>query len=662
MVPKEVRNRAERLRGEIAEHDYLYYVLAEPRISDAQYDALMRELQEIEKSYPELQTPDSPTQRVGGEPTKEFPPVDHDPPMLSLSNSYSEEETREFDRRVRDLLGTETPAYCVELKFDGVAVSLRYRDGIFVQGATRGDGVRGDDITGNLRTVRSIPLRLRSGNALPAIEVRGEVLMHKDLFEEMNRARVEAGERPFVNPRNAAAGTLKLQDPGLVAARPLRFFAYSMIAPGRKGHYTNMRTLRGLGFPVNEHIRLCESVDEVIGIWREWGEKRESLPYEIDGIVVKVDSPAHQEILGSIAKSPRWALAFKFTARKAETVLRDVVLQVGRTGTITPVAVLEPVFLGGTTVSRATLHNEDYITQLDLRKGDTVIIERGGDVIPKVSSVVREKRTGAAARFTMPPSCPSCGSPLVRPEGEANSYCRNPECPAQIRGRIEHFAHRGAMDIEGLGEAVVDQLVKLGWVKTYADLYTLHRHKDDMVNLDRWGEKSAANLLEAIEQSKRRPFHRVVFAIGIEHVGAGVARLLAEQFRSMDALRDASLETLTSIHAIGPRIAGSVVRFFRDRDNRKLIARLRAAGVAMEERNTKGKLSGKAFVITGTLAGMGREEARQLIERHGGRVLGSISSKVHYLLAGEAPGSKLAKARQLGVAVISEDELNNMIS
>jgi DNA ligase (NAD+) len=403
-------------------------------------------------------------------------------------------------------------------------------------------------------------------------------------------------------------------------------------------------------------------VDEVIGIWREWEEKRESLPYEIDGIVVKVDSPAHQEILGSIAKSPRWALAFKFTARKAETVLRDVVLQVGRTGTITPVAVLEPVFLGGTTVSRATLHNEDYITQLDLRKGDTVIIERGGDVIPKVSSVVREKRTGAAARFTMPPSCPSCGSPLVRPEGEANSYCRNPECPAQIRGRIEHFAHRGAMDIEGLGEAVVDQLVKLGWVKTYADLYTLHRHKDDMVNLDRWGEKSAANLLEAIEQSKRRPFHRVVFAIGIEHVGAGVARLLAEQFRSMDALRDASLETLTSIHAIGPRIAGSVVRFFRDRDNRKLIARLRAAGVAMEERNTKGKLSGKAFVITGTLAGMGREEARQLIERHGGRVLGSISSKVHYLLAGEAPGSKLAKARQLGVAVISEDELNNMIS
>jgi DNA ligase (NAD+) len=663
---QQVSRRIEELRREIEGHDYRYYVLADPVISDEQYDSIMRELQEIEERYPELRTDDSPTQRVGGKPTRDFPTVTHTPPMLSLANAYSEEETREFDRRVSDLLGRSPSGYVVELKLDGVAVALRYKNGILVRGATRGNGTEGDEITGNLRTVRSIPLRLRTDGRLEEIEVRGEVLMHKDLFEEMNRQRATAGEKIFVNPRNAAAGTLKLQDPSQVAKRPLRFFAYSLItAAGAVGsHHGNLSRMRELGLPVNEHTLLCRNIDEAIDQWKKWQERRDDLPYEIDGIVVKVDSLAEQRRIGTIAKSPRWALAFKFSSRKGETLLTDIILQVGRTGAITPVAVLQPVFIGGTTVSRATLHNPDYIEELDLRIGDTVLVERGGDVIPKVIGIRKDKRPKNLRRWIMPKRCPECGEPLERPDGEVNVYCTNQECPAQVRGRIEHFAHRGAMDIEGLGEAVVAQLVDLGLVRTCADLYDLHRHRQQLEDLERWGKKSTQNLLASIDASRDRPFHRLVFGLGIAHVGAGVATLLGQHFPSMDTLAKASEDDLLNIQAIGPEIASSITRFFRNPANRAIIDRLRKAGLRMEgETIVRGTaLAGKSFVVTGTLARHSREEIKGLIISHGGKILGSVSRNVNYLVAGEAAGSKMEKAHQLGIPVITEDDLESMIT
>ena len=659
--PDQLIRRAEKLRKELLEHDYRYYVLAEPTIPDAQYDSLMRELQQIERDYPELQTPDSPTQRVGGATTKTFPVVRHDPPMLSLSNSYSEEEIRDFDRRVREILGSERPSYVVELKFDGVAISMKYRDGIFSQGATRGDGTQGDDITNNLKTIRSLPLRLRGDDpSFRTIEVRGEAFMNRNEFEMMNKQRAANDEKVFINPRNATAGTLKLQDPRLVAARPIRIYAYALFASGAKqsSHYDNLQTLRRLGLPVNEHSRKCRTIDEVIEYWKHWEQHRDTVPYDIDGIVTKVDSLEHQDRLGNIAKSPRWAIAFKFTSRKAETRLNDIIVQVGRVGTITPVAVLEPVFLGGTTVSRATLHNLDYIHDLDLRIGDTVIVEKGGDVIPKVTGKAEHLRPKGTAPFKMPKNCPVCGSRIFRPEGEANFFCENSECPAQVRGRIEHFAQRGAMDIEGLGEAVVEQLVGLGLVKSCADLYTLSRHRDTLVALDRWGQKSTQNLLDAIERSKQQPFHRILFALGIRHVGAGVAQLVAEHFPSIAALQDETVDDLQTVSAIGPKIAQSIVSFFQEKHNRDVVKRLKAAGLTLAASATKkrGKLSGTMFVITGTLPTYSREEARKLIERHGGKVASSISKNVTHLLVGEEPGSKLQKAQQLGIPQLHEDE------
>jgi DNA ligase (NAD+) len=654
--------RAEALRAELREHDYRYYVLAEPAISDEQYDRLMRELEELERTYPSLRTPDSPTQRVGGSPTKEFPTVTHGTPMLSLANAYNEEELLDFDRRVHSLLGADPVVYVTELKFDGVALTLEYRDGAFTRGATRGDGTQGDDITGNLRTVRSIPLRLR-GRAPGRIEVRGEAFMHRDDFERMNRQRTEAGEKAFINPRNATAGTLKLQDPKEVARRHLRFSAYAMLAAEGTltTHFDSLERLRRLGIPVSPIVARATTVREIIDFWRRWEERRDSLPYDIDGIVIKVDALAQQRRLGAIAKSPRWALAAKFASRKARTRLTAIQIQVGRVGTLTPVAELEPVFLGGTTVSRATLHNSEYIASLDLRVGDTVILEKGGDVIPKVTGIVPEERPKGARRFTMPRACPACGAPVHRPEGETNVYCENTECPAQVRARIEHFASRSAMDIEGLGEAAVDQLVRLGLVRNSADLYVLHRHRSRLTELERWGEKSAANLLEAIEASKARPFSRVLYALGIRHVGAGVAQLLAEQFTSMKALMQASREQLQDIPAIGPRIAESVIAFFAEGHNRALVAALARAGLTLEgERRPDGALSGKTFVLTGTLPGRSREEAKQLIEQHGGMVVGSVSARVDYVVAGEGPGSKLEKARTLGIAILSEDELIRM--
>jgi DNA ligase (NAD+) len=666
-IDPKIIERVEELRRQIREHDYRYYVLAEPIISDFEYDMLMRELIELERQYPELVTPDSPTQRVGGAPTKEFPTVTHPVPMLSLNNAFTIEEIRDFDRRVAELLEGEKYRYVAELKFDGVAVRLKYENGILVLGATRGDGVQGDDITNNIKTIRSIPLRLiNPDEKFLNIEVRGEVYMNKVDFEKLNEERERLGEKIFANPRNATAGTLKLQDPKLVAQRPLRFFAYYLMAEGveLESHYENLQILKRLGFPVCEQVKLCESIDEVIEFWRYWEERRDELPYEIDGIVVKVDSIRQQEILGAIAKSPRWAIAFKFTPRQAQTKLLGITLQVGRVGTITPVAELQPVPLGGVIITRATLHNEDYIKEKDIRVGDTVIVERSGEVIPKIVGVVLEKRPPDAVPFVFPKNCPVCGGPIERPAGEANYYCENPECPAQVRARIEHFASRGAMDIEGLGEAIVDKLVTLGFLKNYADIYDLHKHKAKLVRIEGFGEKSVQNLLNSIENSKKQPFHRVLYALGIRYVGSETAKLLADAFGSIDKLMNASVEQISSVYGIGPRIAESVYKFFHDERNLELIKRLKEAGLNFEvkpEEKAKKKLAGKTFVFTGTLKNFTREEAKEKVEELGGKVSNSVSRKTDYVVVGENPGSKYDKARQLGVKIITEEEFLELI-
>jgi DNA ligase (NAD+) len=666
-VTASIRKRIESLRSQLREHDYRYYVLAQPTIADQEYDRLMRELVDLETAYPETVSPDSPSQRVGGQPTKEFQTVTHAVPMLSLSNTYNEEEVRDFDRRVRSGLGQDPYRYVCELKFDGVAVSLLYENGLFVRGATRGDGTQGDDITQNLRTIRSIPLRAIAGKKmLRDFEVRGEVYMKREDFRRMNSERERDGEKVFINPRNSAAGTLKLQDPAIVAGRPLNFVAYYLRSPKTDltSHHDNLDMLRGMGFPASDHTKVCKNVEAVIEYWKTWEERRDSLPYDIDGVVVKVDSLSQQTRLGMIAKSPRWAIAFKFAARQENTVLREIRLQVGRIGTITPVAELEPVFVGGSTVSRATLHNEDYIKELDIRPGDTVVVEKGGDVIPKVSSVVMEKRPRGTKPFTMPNKCPECGGRISRPEKEANYYCENSECPAQIRARIEHFAHRGAMDIEGLGEAVVDQLVSLEFVHNYADLYELHKRSADLVALDRWGEKSVENLLAAVETSKQRPFGRVFFALGIRHVGASVAQLLVNHFRSIDALMDASHDELQTVQGIGPQIADSVQLFLGDKHNVKIIEKLRKAGLRFEEQKRAVKQSpftGKTLVLTGTLSAMSREEAKLQIEERGGHVSSSVSAKTDFVVVGTDAGSKLDKAKKLGVRTIDEDEFSKLL-
>jgi DNA ligase (NAD+) len=667
-VSESILKRIASLRAKLREHDYRYYVLAQPTISDQEYDRLMRELVDLENAHPESISPDSPSQRVGGQPTKEFETVTHAVPMLSLSNTYNEDEVRDFDRRVRSILEEEKFRYVCELKVDGVAVSLLFRNGSFFRGATRGDGAQGDDITQNLKTIRSIPLRVMGKEkGLEEFEVRGEVYMKRDDFQRMNADRERAGEKLFINPRNSSAGTLKLQDPKIVSKRPLNFVAYYLRSLGGTiaGHSDNLKILRAMGFPVSEHTRVCTNVDAVIEYWKDWEERRDSLPYDIDGVVVKVDSLAQQTRLGMIAKSPRWAIAFKFAARQATTVLREITLQVGRIGTITPVAELEPVFVGGSTVSRATLHNEDNIKELDVRPGDTVVVEKGGDVIPKVSSVVKEKRPPGSRPYAISNKCPECGSRISRPEEEANYYCENSECPAQIRARIEHFAHRGAMDIEGLGEAVVDQLVSLDFVHNYADLYELRKHRNKLVNLERWGEKSVDNLLAAIDASKQRPFARVLFALGIRHVGASIAQLLVTHFRTMDDLMSATTDDLQTIQGIGPQIAESVRRFLEDKHNSKIVEKLRKAGLRFEEkqqrvvRNTP--FAGKTVVLTGTLTALTREEAKQKIEELGGHVASSVSSKTDYVVVGSDAGSKLEKAKSLGIRTIDEDEFSRLV-
>jgi DNA ligase (NAD+) len=665
-IDKSIVARIEKLRKELRKHDYRYYVLAQPTISDEQYDKLLRELQTLESEYPHLITPDSPTQRVGGVPTKVFPTVAHAVPMLSLANSYSEEDIRDFDRRICALLKKEKVGYVCELKLDGVSLSLRYTDGLFRLGATRGDGMQGDDITNNVKTIRSIPLRLQvSDRGLMDCEVRGEVLMFKEDFEKMNKERERIGEKTFINPRNSAAGTLKLQDPKIVATRPLKFYAYYLRSEtaGLTSHFENLKMLRESGFPVDPNAKLCRNIDEVIEYWQLWERQRMNLPFDIDGVVVKVDSLPQQEVLGTIAKSPRWAVAFKFTSRKAETKLNNIRLQVGRVGTITPVAELEPVFLGGTTVSRASLYNEDYIRELDVRIGDAVIVEKGGDVIPKVTEVIKDKRSKTAKPFTFPKKCPECGSKIIRPQDEANYYCDNYECPMQICGRIEHWASRGAMDIEGLGEAVVNRLVNHKFIVNVADLYDLHKNKNELIEFERWGEKSVLNLLEAIEESKQTPYHRVLFSLGIRHVGFGIAQILTDHYHSIDELRNATQEELQTVPDIGPRIAESIVTFFKDKRHIEVIERLRNAGVKfeIEKKSVKGKLIGRTFVLTGSLSSMTREQAKEMIEEQGGRVASSVSKNVDVVIVGEEAGSKLEKAKQLSIELWDEEKFITVV-
>ncbi|MBI2428339.1 MAG: NAD-dependent DNA ligase LigA [Ignavibacteriales bacterium] len=665
-VPASVRQKAERLREDLHRHDYKYYVLSQPSISDQEYDRLMKQLIDLEKEYPELITPDSPSQRVGGQPTKEFPTVTHEVPMLSLSNTYSEDELLDFDRRVKDILGNQQYRFVAELKIDGVAISLIYRNGIFVQGATRGDGTQGDDITNNLKTIRSIPLRVNTGKGMPKnFEVRGEIFMKKKDFELMNKRQEELGEKIFINARNSTSGTLKNQDSKIVAQRKLSIFTYFLRTNdvALKSHHENLELLKKLGFVVNEHTRLCKTISDVKAFCDGWGTKRTSLPYEIDGIVVKVDSLAHQQELGAVAKSPRWAIAYKYPAQQMETVLNDITLQVGRVGTITPVAELQPVFVGGSTVSRATLHNEDYINELDIRIGDTVYVEKGGEVIPKVSGVNLKKRPKRSSPFKFPTKCPECGSKIFRPEGEAAYYCENFECPAQVRGRIEHFVQRRAMNIEGLGEAIIDLLVNEELIHNIADVYDLK--KQQIASLERMGEKSAQNLLDGIEASKQLPFHRVLFGLGIRFVGEGVAKLLADNFPSIDKLQKASQEELESVEGIGPRIAESIVRFFMDRHSAKLVERLAKAGVQMkaEKKKISGNtaVTGKTFVLTGGLESMSRDEAKEKIEALGGKSGSSVSSKTDYVIVGSDAGSKLQKAKDLGITTLTEEEFLKMI-
>lgn len=651
--------RLEWLRSEIRRHDKRYYGDADPEISDEAYDALMGELLELERRNPGLVTGDSPSQRVGGVLTKEFRTVAHAVPMLSLANTYSEEDLLEFDRRVASILKDEPRTYVCELKFDGVSLSLVYRDGVLVSGVTRGDGTQGDDVTANVRTIRSIPLRLESVPAsLRSCEVRGEVVMNRSDFEAMNREREKAGEKLFINPRNSTAGTLKLQDSRLVAKRPLKFFAYALRADSgaSERHFDNLRMLASMGFLTDTSAKRCGTIAEVIGFWQECERRRDELPFDIDGVVVKVDSISQQDRLGAIAKSPRWAIAAKFASRKGETKLRGIILQVGRLGTITPVADLEPVFVGGTTVSRASLYNDDYITGLDIRVGDTVVVEKGGDVIPKVTGIVKSLRPRGLKKYVLPRNCPECGSKLVRPDDEVNAYCENDECPRQIRARIEHWAARGAMDIEGLGEAVVDRLVGGAFIRNVADLYDLHERRDDLVALERWGEKSVANLLDGIERSKEKPYHRVLYAIGIRHVGATVARTLSEEFGSVDELQSATEERLREVRDVGPEIAASIVRFFAERRHAEIIRRLKKYGLKFERESgpSVGALSGKTFVLTGTLQRMSRDEAKERIESLGGKVASSVSGQVTVLVVGAEPGSKVDKAKKLGIEMWDE--------
>jgi len=656
-MPRNIAERIEKLRETLRYHEHRYYVLDEPEVSDAEYDAIMRELRDLETAHPELLTPDSPTQRVGGKPREGFVKVSHSSPMLSLDNALDEGELRDFDRRVRELLRGETFQYVAELKLDGLSMAAHYRDGQFVQAVTRGDGIVGEDVTENARTIRSLPLRVPS--KLAQFEVRGETVMNRRAFERLNAERDERGLSRFANPRNAAAGSLRVLEPSVTASRRLDYYTYFLQvdgAPAMPRHWESLEEMVRMGFRVNANRKLCRDIDEVLGFCAEWEAQREELPYEIDGVVVKVDSIAQQRQLGFTAKAPRWAIAYKYPARQATTTVENIEVQVGRTGALTPVAHLAPVEVSGVTVSRATLHNEDEIERLGLQIGDTVVIERSGDVIPKV---VRVQALGSYRKpFRMPATCPVCGGKVVREEGEAASRCINTNCPARLKESILHFAARGVMNIDGMGDVLVDQLVDRGIVRSVADIYDLTMAQ--LVALDRMGAKSAGNVLRNIEKSKQNALPRILTALGIRFVGERTAVFLAEAFGSLDRIAQASAEDLQRAEEVGPKVAESVCQFFREPHNQELVERLRAAGLKFDyqvKRKKGGPLEGMTFVLTGALPNLSREEATRLIESAGGKVSGSVSRKTSYVVAGEEAGSKLDKARGLGVEVIDERRL-----
>lgn len=670
-MKKNPQQRIEELRELIREHDYNYYVLAQPIISDFEFDNLLNELIQLENEYPQYIIPESPTQRVGSDLTKEFKTVPHKISMLSLSNSYSEEELIEFDRRVGEgLPKNEKIEYVCELKIDGLSVSLRYINGKLHVAATRGDGTVGEDVTNNVKTIRSIPLVVKKTDfmnlQLDEFEVRGEVFMELEAFKKLNIERELNGEKIFANPRNSSAGTLKLQDPKLVAKRPLQIFVYYLFSEKEElnSQSENLNILNNLGFRINKNYQLCKNISEVVQFCNKWEKERDDLPYEIDGIVVKVNSLKQQKILGNIAKSPRWAIAYKFKAKQAHTKLKAVTWQVGRTGALTPVAELEPILLAGSTISRATLHNIDEIKRKDIREGDWVIIEKGGDVIPKVVSVDLSKRSKSSVEIEIPAQCPICDSKLIQIQEEVSIYCENNNCPAQVKARISHFAARGAMDIEGLGDAVVNQLVEQNFINDFSDIYSLKNKRDELISLERLGEKSIDNLLNSIEKSKQKPFYKVLFALGIRYVGSGAAIKLAEHFLSIDKIAAAPAEEIESIQEIGPSISGSIKRFFENIQNRQLIDSLKIVGLnftAEKKLNESNLLGGKSFVLTGTLSSMSREEAKEIIQSHGGTVLSAVSKNTSYVVAGENAGSKLEKAQKLKITVLSEEQLLEML-
>lgn len=664
----DIEEKISALRRELREHNYNYYVLDKPVISDYEFDMKLKQLQQWEEAHPEFYDPTSPTQRVGGEVTKQFNTVSHDFPMYSLENSYSREEVLDWEKRIHRILGVQELSFSCELKYDGASISITYEDGIMVQAVTRGDGVQGDDVTNNVRTIRSVPLGLK-GDFPPKIAMRGEVVLPLKGFARMNQERIEQGEDPYMNPRNTASGSLKLQDSRLVAQRPLECLIYGVAGSGLsiKTQFEMLEKARGWGFKVPQAARLCDSIKEVMQYVDHWDTHRHELPYETDGVVIKVNNLAYQEELGYTAKSPRWALAYKFKAEQAVTTLRQITYQVGRTGAITPVANLEPVLLAGTTVKRASLHNADQIEKLDIREGDTVFVEKGGEIIPKIVAVDFSKRPQDSEPTKYITHCPECGTPLERQEGEALHFCPNETgCPPQITGRIQHFISRKAMDIEGLGSETVELLFREGLIKDYADLYTLKA--DDLMPLERMARKSAENLVNGVAASVKIPFERVLFALGIRHVGETVARKLARAFGNIDTLMAATMEDLVRLDEIGERIAQSVIAFFAEDKNRMLIDRLKQYGLqfSLSEAqlvNQSNVLEGKTFVVSGVFETLGRTELKKLIEDNGGKVATSISSKTNYVVAGDNMGpSKRIKAESLGIPIISESDFLGMLA
>jgi DNA ligase (NAD+) len=659
---KEAISRAESLRNDLNFHSYRYYVLDDPLIGDDAYDRMMRELQDIEEKFPQLITPDSPTQRVGATPDAAFQPIQHRARMMSLDNVFDQEELEAFIKRVENQVGEAD--YICELKIDGASIALTYENGVLVRGATRGDGITGEDVTGNLKTVKALPLRLLGKEALPYLEIKGEVFMPKGSFLKLNRHREEDGQPPFANPRNAAAGSLRQLDPHVTASRNLDLICYEISAIEGKTLQTHKEVLEQIeawGFHVSEHWRPARDSGEIVEFCEEWIEKRDDLPYEVDGAVIKVNDLSLRDRLGATSKAPRWAVAYKFPAEEKTTRLLGIEINVGRTGALTPTAVLEPVFVGGSTVSRATLHNEDEVRRKGIKIGDTVLIHKAGDVIPEVIKPMLEMRDGTERDFVMPEACPACGSKVYHPEGEVVARCVNVDCPARLFESIIHFGSRGAMDIEGLGPATINELLEKGYIRTVEDIYYLG--EDQLLTLSGFKDKAVSNLMKAIEDSKGRPLSRLLFALGIRHVGSHVSEVLARRFRTIEGLTEASIEELSDVDEVGPTIADSVKAFIAEPRNLQLIARLEEAGVNIVEEIEEGPrhLEGLTFVLTGALESMSREEAREAVEARGGRVSSSVSGKTDYVVAGSDPGSKYDKAMKLGVKIIAEKEFLDLL-